>query len=75
MVSEWDNNCQHSFCPSIGLTRVKVCSHYAARHNATHCSFATWQKLLGICRQCNHIHMKKEFFADLQVTKTVERDR
>ncbi len=38
--------------------------------------FCCAQKLLGICRQCNRVHMKKEFFADLfQVTKTVERDR
>ncbi len=50
--------------------------HYAARQNATHCSSATRQKLLGICHQCDRVHMKKEFFADLlQITKTVERDR
>ncbi len=55
---------------------IKVRSHYAARQNATHCSFAARQKLLGICRQCDRVHIKKEFFADLlQVTKTVERDR
>ncbi len=55
---------------------VKVHPHYAAWQNATICSFAAWQKLLGICRQCNCVHMKKKFFADLlQVTKTVERDR
>ncbi len=52
-----------------------MCPHYAAWQNATHCSFAAWQKLLGICRQCDRVRMKKEFFADLlQVTKTVERD-
>ncbi len=56
--------------------KVKVCPHYAAWQNATHFSFAAWQKLLGICRQCDRAHMKKEFFADLlQVTKTVEQDR
>ncbi len=55
---------------------IKVRPHYAARQNATHCSFAARQKLLGICRQCDRVHMKKEFFAHLlQVTKTVERDR
>ncbi len=55
---------------------LKVGPHYAARQNATHCKFAVWQKLLGICRQCDPVHMKKKFFADLfQVTKTVEQDR
>ncbi len=50
--------------------------HYAARQNATHCCFAAQQKLLGICRQCDRLHMKEEFFVDLlQVTKTVEGDR
>ncbi len=44
--------------------------HYAARQNAIHSSFAARQKLFGICRQCNRVHMKKKFFADLlQVTK------
>ncbi len=58
------------------LVRLKVRLHYAARQSATHCSFATWQKLLGICRQCDRVHRKKEVFADLlQVTKTVEQDR
>ncbi len=53
----------------------KVHPHYAARQNATHCSFAMRQKLLGICHQCDRFNMKKEFVADLlQVTKTVERD-
>ncbi len=47
--------------------------HYAMWQNVTHCSFAARQKLLGICRQCDDsVHMKKEFFAYLQVTKTVE---
>ncbi len=54
---------------------LKVRPHYAARQNATHCSFAAQQKLLGICRQCDLVHMKKKFFADLQVIKTVERDQ
>ncbi len=27
-------------------------------------NFAVWQKLLGICRQFDRIHIKKEFFAD-----------
>ncbi len=54
---------------------LKVRPHYAARQNATHCSFAARQKLLGICRQCDPVLMKKEFFADFQVTKTVDRDR
>ncbi len=50
-------------------TYLKVRPQYAARQNATHCSLAAWQKLLGICRQCERVHMKKEFFADLlQVT-------
>ncbi len=54
----------------------KVRPHYAAWQNATHCSFAVRQKLLDICRQCDRVHMKKEFFSDLlQVTKTVERDQ
>ncbi len=54
--------------------RLKMRPHCAARQHATHCSFAALQKLLGICRQCNLVHMKKEFFANLlQVTKTVER--
>ncbi len=54
---------------------VKARPHYAVRQNATHCNFAERQKLLSICRQCNRIHMKREFFADpLQVTKNVERD-
>ncbi len=58
------------------LGYIKVRPHYAAQQNATHCSFAAWQKLLGICHQCDRIHVKKEFFADLlQVTKPVERDR
>ncbi len=51
---------------------MKVRPHYAARQNATHCSFATRQKLLGICRQCNRVHIFVDLF---QVTKTVERDR
>ncbi len=29
---------------------VKMRPHYAVRQNATHCSFAAWQNLLGICR-------------------------
>ncbi len=57
------------------LLFVKVCPHYAAQQNATHCNFVAWQNLLSICRQCDRVHMKKEFFADLlQVTKTVERE-
>ncbi len=49
--------------------------HYAVWQNATHCSFATQQKLRDICRQSDCVHLKKEFFADLlQVTKTVERN-
>ncbi len=40
--------------------------HYAARQNATHCSFATRQKSLGICRQFDRVHIKIEFFARLQ---------
>ncbi len=54
---------------------LKVRPHYATWQNATHCSFAAWQKLLGICRQCDRVHMKKKFFADLQIIKTVERDQ
>ncbi len=51
-------------------TSFKVRPHYAAWQNATHCSFAARQKLLGICRQCDRVHMKKEFFTDLlQVPK------
>ncbi len=63
---------------SIGseLVTLKVRPHYAARQNATHCNFALRQKLLGICHQCDRVHMKKEFFADLlHVTETVERDQ
>ncbi len=52
---------------------IKVHPHYAAWQNATHCSFAAWQKLLGICRQFDHVHIKKEFFA--RITKTVKRDQ
>ncbi len=48
----------------VRLLHLKVRRHYAARQNATHCSFATRQKLLGICRQFDRVHMKKEFFAD-----------
>ncbi len=60
----------------MNLRLIKVRPHYAAQQNATHCSFAMRQKLLGICQQCDRVHMKKEFFANLlQVTKTVERDR
>ncbi len=40
---------------------IKVRPHYATRQNATHCSFAARQKLLGICRQCDRVHMKKNF--------------
>ncbi len=61
---------------SVFVSILKMRPHYATRQNATPCSFATRQMLLGICRQCDRIHMKKEFFADvLQVTKTVKRDR
>ncbi len=38
---------------------IKVRPHYAAWQNATHCSFATRQKLLGICRQFDSVHIKK----------------
>ncbi len=38
------------FLEILKKIRVKVRPHYAARQNATHCSFATRQKLLGICR-------------------------
>ncbi len=62
-------------CVACLPASLQVRPHYAAWQNAPHCSFATQQKLLGICRQCDCIHMKKEFFADLlQVTKTVEQD-
>ncbi len=34
------------------------------------------KSLLGICRQCDRVHVKKELFAHLlQVTKPVEQDR
>ncbi len=42
-----------------GFWCLKVRPHYAVRQSATHCSFATRQNLLGICRQCNRVHMKK----------------
>ncbi len=62
--------------PALPDVWLKVRPHYAARQNATHYSFAARQKLLGICRQCDRVHMKKKILADLlQVTKTVERDR
>ncbi len=58
---------------AVEVPSVKVRPRYAAWQNATHCSFAT---LLGICRQCDRVHLKKEFFADLlQVTKPVEQDQ
>ncbi len=65
----------HGFSQRECPAGIKVYPHYAVRQNATHCSFATRQKLLGICHQYDRVYMKKEFFADLQVTKTVERDR
>ncbi len=43
---------------------LKVCPHYAAQQNATRCGFAIWQKLLGICRKIDHIHIKEEFFTN-----------
>ncbi len=52
---------------------LKVHPHYATRQNATHCSFAAQQKLLGICCQFNRIHIKKEIFA--KVAETVEWDQ
>ncbi len=58
---------------SLKKEYFKAHLHYAARQNATHCSFAVRQKLLGICQQFDRIHIKKEFFA--KVTKTVERDQ
>ncbi len=65
-----------SYSSTATAVYLKVRPHYAAWQNATHCSFATWQKLLGICCQCDRIQMKKKFFANLlQVTKTVERVR
>ncbi len=62
---------QNAILHFVGMS-LKVHPHYAAWQNATHCSFAVWQKKLGICRQFDRIHIKKEFFAN--VTKTVERD-
>ncbi len=67
-----------SKCPV--LEKVKMDPHYTAQQKATHCSFAVWQKLLGMCRQFDSVYIKKEFFADytsgiLQDTKTVERDQ
>ncbi len=47
---------------------LKVRSHYVARQNATHCSFVARQKLLGICHQCDRVHMKKEFTASFDGT-------
>ncbi len=50
--------------------------HYAAWQNAAHCSFFALQKLLGICRLFDRVHIKKEFSADsLQFTKTVKQDQ
>ncbi len=61
----------------VVMASVKVRPHYAAQQNATHYSFAAWQKLLGICRQFDRAHIKKEFFADYisQVIKTEEQDQ
>ncbi len=50
-----------SFFSFLFCEIIKVRPHYAARQNATIRSFAAWQKLLGICRQCDCIHMKKIF--------------
>ncbi len=47
---------------------LKVCPHYAAQQNATHCSFVMRQKLFGIYRQFDRIHILLAIF---QVTKTV----
>ncbi len=46
------------------LIFTDVHPHYATRQNATHCSFAMWQKSLGICRQFDLVHIKRNFFAD-----------
>ncbi len=46
------------------IFNAKVPPHYAARQNATHCSFAAWQKLLGICRQFDRIDIKRIFWED-----------
>ncbi len=43
---------------------VKVRPHYTAQQNATDCSLATQQKLLGIWRQFDRVRIKKYFFAD-----------
>ncbi len=58
------------FCTS----HLQVRPHYAARQNATHCSFTTRLKLLGICRQCDRVR-KRIFCRPSSGYQTVERDR
>ncbi len=45
----------------LRIMSLKVHPHYAVWQNATHCTFAVWQKLLGICRQCDRVRRKKNF--------------
>ncbi len=56
-------NLRHSSVKTKSYT-LKVRPHYAAWQNATQYSVTTRQKLFGICRQFDRVHIKREFFVD-----------
>ncbi len=45
----------------INPCNIKVHPHYATWQNTTHCNFTAQQKLHGICRQSDRVHIKRIF--------------